>query len=155
MGFLEVANLLMNWGLTKLMGLSLIMEDGQEPYCRLPLDERHQGAPGIAHGGTITALMDSALGICAMKYAQEQGKVTSTVEMKVNFLKPAPLGATLVTSTKILSAGRSLIVVSGEAVIEGPATKVAFATGTFNLYNSQSSTLRQYAQESITPPFRS
>ena len=60
--------------------------------------------------------------------------MTSTVELKVNFLRPARLGSTLITEAKVQSAGRSLVVVSGYAMDAETGKKVGLGLGTFNVY---------------------
>ena len=102
--------------------------------CRMTVQAVHTGAPDVAHGGALMVLMDTALGVHALAHAAAQGKMTSTVEMKTNFLRPARVGQTLVTDTTVQSAGQSLLVVSGHAVEEASGRRVAFAVGTFNLY---------------------
>lgn len=126
-------------GLVPQLGMEYGFEDGTLK-CRMQLDQRHQGAPGVAHGGALMALLDSALGGHALMHAYPLHRATSTVEMKVNFLRPARLGTTIVTSTTIQSAGRSLLVISGSAREEDTGKQVAFAVGTFNLYEDDKAT---------------
>lgn len=115
------------------LGISYDVEpDGVE--CRLTLDARHGGAPGVAHGGIVSTLLDNALGARALLHGIHREMTASTVELKVNFLRPALLGRTLVTETTMQSAGRSLLVISGKAIDEESGEAVAFAVGTFNLY---------------------
>ena len=123
-----------SWGLIQTLGMEIRLQPDGTPVCRLALDERHQGGPGIAHGGTLMTLLDTALGAAALAYSLAQNKATSTVEMKVNFLRPAKLGTTLVTETQIQSAGKSLLVVSGTALDESSNEKIGLALGTFNLF---------------------
>lgn len=100
---------------------------------RMPIDERHTGRPGAAHGGAVMTLLDTALGGTALVYAMQRGQTVSTVELKVNFLRPARLGMVLESRAEIQSAGRSLIVLSGHAVDER-GERVAYAAGTFMVF---------------------
>ena len=104
--------------------------------CTMTIDQKHTGAPNVAHGGSVMALLDSALGLEALKYALERKMLTSTVEMKVNFLRPVQHGQTIETTTSLQSAGRSLLVITGQATEVSTGEVVAFAVGTFNLYDS-------------------
>ncbi len=122
-------------GLTSTLGISFEVIE-QDVVCRVTIEGRHVGAPGISHGGTITTLFDSALGARALALAMERGQSTSTVELKVNFLRPARQGQTLVTSTTIQSAGKTLLVLTGTASDEATGERIAFAVGTFNLYEA-------------------
>ncbi|MFS0574033.1 PaaI family thioesterase [Sporosarcina sp. 179-K 3D1 HS] len=66
------------------------------------------------HGGVIASMIDAAVG-AALRSTLENGKAGVTVEMKLNYLRPAN-GEKLVAKGKILKKGKSLAV--GEAVIE-------------------------------------
>ena len=108
--------------------------DGDAITTTMPIEQTHTGAPGVAHGGSIMALMDTALGAHAFTHAASRGLATSTVEMKVNLLKPARIGQRLSTTTTLESSGKSLLVITGRAVDADTGVDVAFAVGTFNLY---------------------
>lgn len=120
-------------GLVGVLGIELSFEEGHS-RCRMTVDDRHGGAPGIAHGGAIATLLDTALGVEALRHALASGHGTSTVEMKVNFVRRATLGSRLWTESRIDHAGRSLLVVSGRAIDEAKGETVALAMGTFNLF---------------------
>jgi len=122
-------------GLVPRLGISVEVV-GDEPVCRMTIGPAHIAAPDAAHGGAVMTLLDSALGLTALAYAIPHGQSTSTVEMKVNFLRPARRGRTLVTSTVIQSAGGSLLVATGKATDAETGEAVAFAVGTFNLYKA-------------------
>ncbi len=117
--------------------LEMTIEDRGDGYLavRMPVTRAMGGSPGVAHGGAVMSLLDTALGGCAIHHALARGKFTSTVEMKVNFLKPAKVGSRLLATATLQAGGRSLLVISGEAVEEDTGRKSAFATGTFNLYD--------------------
>ncbi|EDM77719.1 thioesterase family protein [Plesiocystis pacifica SIR-1] len=121
-------------GLLSTLGIDMERGPDGELRCRMAITQRHSGAPMTAHGGSLTTLLDSALGMRALSHAVPLGLSTSTVELKVNFLRPARVGQTLVTSTTVQSAGRSLLVISGAAEDADTGERVAFAVGTFNLY---------------------
>ncbi|NXD88646.1 THEM4 thioesterase, partial [Halcyon senegalensis] len=50
-----------------------------------------EGHPGLTHGGAIAAIVDSALGTCALAVA---GKVV-TANLSIDYLAPVPLGTVL------------------------------------------------------------
>ncbi len=115
--------------------LGIVFErHGGRLRCRMPIDARHVGAPDVAHGGAITTLLDMALGVEALDRAAARGKATSTVELKVNFLRPARVGTILVTETAIEFEGKRLLVVRGRARDAATGEAVALAVGTFNFY---------------------
>lgn len=120
-------------GLVPTLGIELEVQEDQV-IGSLTLGPEHAGAPGVAHGGTIMALLDSVLGFHALALALEVGRATSTVELKTNFLRPARVGQRLVVRPEVQSRGRSLLVLSGHAEDVDTGERVAFAVGTFNLY---------------------
>lgn len=123
-------------GLIPALGIELGI-DGEDIVCRMPVHKTHTGAPGVAHGGAVMALLDTALGARAMLHAVGVRRATSTVELKVNFLRPVKAGRTLVTSSTIQSSGQSLLVISGTASDEETGKQVGFAVGTYNLYEAE------------------
>ena len=130
----RIIDLLPQGGLIQGLGITFQLDDNGTPVASMTIDDRHRGGPGVAHGGALSALMDSALGAHAFVMAASRGQATSTVELKTNFLRPVPLGRTLYTSTSVQSAGRSLLVLAGRAFDESTGKPVAFSVGTFNLY---------------------
>ena len=122
-----------NEGLVKHLGIGFkITQEGVE--CHMHVQDHHSGAPGVSHGGTVMSLLDTALGARALVYALSKGCLTSTVEMKINLMRPAKVGMDLATMTTILSAGRSLLVLTSTAHSPQAKGPIAFAVGTFNLY---------------------
>jgi len=123
-------------GLVPTLGIELVEDDSGSPGCRMPIRQELTGSPGIAHGGAVAALLDTALGALAIQRALRRGRVPATVELKTNFLRPVRRGEVLFTRTQLESEGKSLLVISGRAFAEGDDEPVAFAVGTFNLYDS-------------------
>ena len=52
------------------------------------LDERHEGAPGFAHGGALATALDDTLGTLLVLL----GRPAVTARLEVNFRRPAFLG---------------------------------------------------------------
>lgn len=67
-------------------------EDGKSFLCRFKLPSRYVGPPGHAHGGIIATILDEAMG----KVNKLRQVVALTREMKVEYLRPVPLGKTLI-----------------------------------------------------------
>jgi acyl-coenzyme A thioesterase PaaI-like protein len=74
-------------------GLHLQMEAATETSVRgsFTVTEHHQGAPGLAHGGVISAAVDEGMGY--LLWLVESPAVTAHIE--VNFRRPVPVGAQL------------------------------------------------------------
>jgi acyl-coenzyme A thioesterase PaaI-like protein len=62
--------------------------DGERVCGSVTLDGRHQGAPGYAHGGAVTTILDDALGM--LLFVLRRPAVTARIE--VDFKRPAYLG---------------------------------------------------------------
>lgn len=75
---------------------------------RADLTQQH----GFLHAGIVTSVMDSACGYAALSL-MEPGAAVLSVEFKVNLLAPAR-GAYFVAHGRVVKAGRTVTVVSGE-----------------------------------------
>jgi uncharacterized protein (TIGR00369 family) len=74
-------------GMARLMNMRLVeVSEGRAVFVVSP-DERHYNGLGIAHGGLAATLLDSALG-CAINTLMPAGRVFTTLEMKVNYVRP-------------------------------------------------------------------
>lgn len=109
-----------------------IFGPGELEY-KITIDEKHLATPFAAHGGVVSALMDSVLGICALSLVCEEGNIVSTVEMKLNFLAPVRPGDHLIGKSIVLSKGKRLIVTEAE-IVNQKGVLVAKGMGTFNTY---------------------
>ena len=110
---------------------------GQAEYQML-IQDAHLSSPGTAHGGVLAGLMDAVLGAAALTQAFTAGDLVSTVEFKINYLRPVHLGDELRAVAQVEHLGKSIIVVSGTIYRPGeagaPALAVAQGLGTFNRY---------------------
>ncbi|WP_067539818.1 PaaI family thioesterase [Nocardia crassostreae] len=89
------------------------------------LDHRHQGAPGVAHGGIVAAALDEACGAILVPLALP----AVTVKLDVDFRAPARLHREFVV-TSLLSGrdGRKLFI---DAVLTDGDTVVATGRAIF------------------------
>ncbi len=109
-----------------------IVNHGEVEY-RMPITKKHLATPIAAHGGSISALMDATMGVCALSEVINENRVVSTLEMKLSFISPGLLGDTMIARAKIIKSGKRILFVEG--VIENQVGKmIATATGTFNAY---------------------
>jgi acyl-coenzyme A thioesterase PaaI-like protein len=63
---------------------------GDEVHCTYAFTARHEGAPGIAHGGAVAALVDDVCG--GLLFVVREPAVTRT--LNVEYLKPVLVGVT-------------------------------------------------------------
>jgi uncharacterized protein (TIGR00369 family) len=74
-------------GMAHLMNFKLVeVSEGRAVFTIEP-DERHYNGLGIVHGGLAATLLDSALG-CAINTMMPTGKIFTTLEMKINYVRP-------------------------------------------------------------------
>ena len=60
-------------------------------------DERHQGGPGIAHGGLVAGALDEAVGLLATWYAFP----SVTARIFVRFRRPVPINTELLIRAEL------------------------------------------------------
>ena len=112
---------------------------GQAEY-RMVVRDEHLSSPGTMHGGALAGLMDAALGAAALSLAFTTAELVSTVEFKLNYLRPVLLGDHLRAVAQVTHVGTSLLVSSATIFrrpAEAPAAEeqaVAQGLGTFNRY---------------------
>ncbi|MFP5019728.1 PaaI family thioesterase [Pseudonocardia phyllosphaerae] len=83
--------------------------------------EAHQGAPGLAHGGTLAATMDELFG--ALQHHLDEVYVTA--ELTTRYRAPVPLHATLQLRAWIESREGRKLWVAGEGRLGEPGGPVA------------------------------
>jgi acyl-coenzyme A thioesterase PaaI-like protein len=106
-------------------GLHLAMEADSDSTVRgsFLVTEHHQGAPGLAHGGVISAAVDEGMGY--LLWLVESPAVTAHLE--VDFRKPVPVGSQLELRARLEDVeGRKIRAslmgwVDGEVVVEARA----------------------------------
>ncbi|OED49780.1 thioesterase [Rhodobacteraceae bacterium (ex Bugula neritina AB1)] len=101
------------------------VEDGQVVFRGTP--EFHVCNPmGTVHGGWYGTLLDSAMA-CSVMTKVPRGSVYTTLEYKINILRPIPLGTLIDCTGSIDHVGRSTGVAHG--ALRGVADGRLFATG--------------------------
>lgn len=112
------------------------MSLGEAVYQGKPL-LHHYNPLGTVHGGWFCTLLDSALG-CAVHTTLPAGKGYTTLELKVNMLRPLTDAVPLVRAEgKVIHAGRQVATADGRIV--GPDGKIyAHATTTCLIFDQPS-----------------
>lgn len=120
-------------------GMELLSyENGHIEY-HMVITKDHLATPTTAHGGIIAGYMDGIIGVAALTESSKSLNLVSTVEFKINYLKPVRVGDVLLGSGNVISAGKRIIIAKGEIKDEKTGDTVAIATGTFNAYPYQKS----------------
>jgi uncharacterized protein (TIGR00369 family) len=101
---------------------------------RMPFRRELVQAYGVAHGGAITSLADTAVAFALMTLIQPGERVT-TVEIKINFLTPVIEGE-LVGESRVIQKGKRLALAdmevkdqNGKLVAKGLATYMIISPG--------------------------
>lgn len=117
----------------ELLGMELVSYDEGRVRYEMEIKQKHLATPKACHGGAISALMDGLLGVTALTIASKNQCVVSTIEFKLNFLKPVLEGDKIIGTAKILSAGKRIIIVEGE-LHNQKGELISKGQGTFNAY---------------------
>jgi uncharacterized protein (TIGR00369 family) len=102
------------------------VEDGRVEFRGAPSFEVTNPL-GTVHGGWYGTLLDSAMA-CAVMTKVPRGSVYTTLEYKINIIRPIPIGMTIDCIGETDHAGRSTGIAHGE--IRGVEDGRLYATGT-------------------------
>ena len=118
-------------GFTKESGFRV--RDFKEGYVALEVAPKEELVQfmGYVHAGVVTGLADHAAGACYASVLPE-GKACLTIELKINFMKPAQ-GDMLVAEATALSRGKSIGVVRSDVWAEKDGGREMVATALVTL----------------------
>ena len=92
-------------------GLAQPTEEGADVYqTTFAFDERHQGGPGLAHGGMVSALLDEACGLLATWYRFPS--VTGRIFLR--YRRPVPINRELAVRARVTTEKGRRVHVRGE-----------------------------------------
>jgi acyl-coenzyme A thioesterase PaaI-like protein len=90
-------------------------EEGLTEYeAYFSFDERHQGGPGIVHGGLVAAALDEAVGLLATWYAFP----TVTARIFVRYRRPVAINTELLLTARIVETNGRRVHADG-AITDG------------------------------------
>jgi uncharacterized protein (TIGR00369 family) len=111
------------------LGMKLIRYSRGRATLSLDVDRRFHNPMGTIHGGIMTDLADASMGI-ATTTTLIDGESFSTLELKMNFLRPVIKGK-LTATGKVLHRGKTIVMADcivrneeGKAVARGTATQI-------------------------------
>ena len=112
-------------GWADLLGARVVeMEEGRA-VLEMDCGPQHRHNGGVVQGGIITALADASMGMALMT-AQSVGKSNTTIELKINFLRPHIAGI-LRAEGRAVRMGRTVLY-SDSTVTNAEGKVVARAT---------------------------
>jgi acyl-CoA thioesterase len=114
-----------------LLGLELVEIRKGWARLRIPINEKLTNAIGLVHGGAIFSAADSAVGMALIGMVARNENI-STLEMKINYLKPVR-GGELIAEAKIVHKGTQTAIgdvevrnEQGSLIAKGLATYAIF-----------------------------
>lgn len=114
--------------------LGLTLGAAEEEWCtvEIPYQEDLVGDPetGVLHGGVVTALIDVAFGF-AVFHRTKAFRQMATLDLRIDYLKPATPGKTLVGGGVCYKVTSQLAFVRGAAYHETPGDPVSTGVGIF------------------------
>ena len=110
-----------------LLGIRFVEEHEDGVTIELPIREELMNGHGVVHGGVTATLVDAALGIAITR--KWQGRLVSTVEMKLNYLRPAVAGK-LTARSRFVKTGKTLVVGTVD-VVDDAGRGIAFGLLTY------------------------
>jgi uncharacterized protein (TIGR00369 family) len=115
--------------IANLMGFEIVEVGEGRVVFAVEAQEYHYNPIGVVHGGLAATLLDSAMG-CAVHSLLPEGRVYTTLELKVNFVRPLKhdtgpvqaIGKVVHLGGKIATAEGTLIDRAGKLYAHGTTT---------------------------------
>jgi len=112
----------------QLLGIQVERLSPGEAKLSLPIRHELMQNHGVVHGGAIASIIDSATAFAILTLLEPDERVT-TVDLTVNYLRPATKG-NLFATARVVRQGRRLIALSAEATDDNE-TLLATALSTY------------------------
>jgi len=91
--------------LTQLLDIQLVAAEQGTARLEYNISERHANTMGTVHGGMLCILADTAMGVAFFTLLEDQESLT-TLELKINYLKPIWKGK-LIATAKVVKRGKT------------------------------------------------
>lgn len=112
------------------IGLKVSEQAAGRSRCELAIAPEHLNPHTVVHGAVLFALADTGMG-AALYPTLGEGESCATIEIKINFLRPAATG-TLVCETTLLNRGKSVANLESKVYLSG--VLVASANGNYAIF---------------------
>jgi len=126
--------------MVRLLGMRMTEVDPGRVVLTAEMRPEHENGLGIAHGGFAATLLDSALG-CAVNTVMPAGKIFTTLEMKINFIRAVQrgtgpltcIGTVIHAGSKTATAEGRVVDANGKLYAHGTVTCILFRDTTGEL----------------------
>lgn len=119
-----------------LLGMRILERTDGESRVELRVREEHANTRGIAHGGVVASLVDTAAGAAVAYQPSIGGRGVATVSLTTSYLAPARAGDVLRAHARRRGRGRRLVTCEVE-VRDGDDTAIATALVTLAAVGDQ------------------
>ncbi len=126
--------------LGKMLDMRLVEATHGSVAFEMEAGEKHNNPMGTVHGGVLTTLADSAMGL-SVATMLDPGDSFTTLELKINFLRPVWKGL-LRAAGRVTHAGKSVALVECD-VHDAQGRLVAKATSTCMVLRGEKAAGRQ------------
>ncbi|MDF0600351.1 PaaI family thioesterase [Psychromarinibacter sp. C21-152] len=119
---------------SRALGMRLVSIGDGEAVIEMPYADHLVGDPatGVIHGGAVSALMDTCGGASVMCHP-ETGEMTATLDLRIDYMRPAVPGRTITARATCYHVTRSVAFVRASASDGDADDPVAAATGAFTV----------------------
>ena len=116
------------------LNMKIVDIDYGRAVISMPYDDVLVGdtTTGVIHGGAMSALLDTAAGAAVMIHP-EGGIGTATLDLRIDYMRPATPGQSLIATAECYHVTRSVAFVRATASDEDTDRPVATATGAFTV----------------------
>jgi uncharacterized protein (TIGR00369 family) len=116
----------------KALNIAIVETGEAEATMSMPYDRQIIGDPetGVVHGGAVSALLDTCAGL-AVGLHPEGTKPTATIDLRIDYMRPARPEATIFALAKVYNTTRTVAFVRAIAHDGNPDDPVASATGAY------------------------
>ena len=119
----------------KLLGIELESVEPGHAVLSMKIRNDLKQNHGVAHGGSIAAVIDSAMALAIMPLLAENER-TTTVDLTIHYLRPLTEG-TARASARVVRAGRRVITVSAELFDEQEKLAATAISTYLRLHNAE------------------
>jgi acyl-CoA thioesterase len=114
----------------KLLGVTIEKLEHGRCQSQLKIKDSFLNVHNTVHGGVIYSMVDISMGVAVYSTLKKDDE-TATVEIKINYLKPAKTKS-LICEARVIQKGKNIVVL--EAEVRSENHLIAKAQGTFSIF---------------------